>query len=215
MKTTENLKKTGLALAAAGLLVAAPGVLSAQTSKPASKPASKVVKAVTKAPEWKIDPGHSSLVFSITHFGVSNSWGRFNNLSGTVHFDPNNLEGSSIHVKVDVSSIDTNHKDRDDHLRSDEYFNTEKNSGAEFRSSKIEHAGGKNYKVTGDLTLMGRTETISTNFIWHGTGQDKWGGTRTGADAEFTINRIDWGVGGEGSLGVEVPVKVAIEAIKA
>ncbi len=215
MKKSTALKTTSLAVAAAGLLLTAPAILDAQTSKPSFEPASMPAsKAVEKATEWKVDPAHTSLVFNISHLGVSNVWGRFNDVSGTIHFDPENLEGSSIHVKVQIASVDTGIEGRDKHLRNADYFDAENNTLAEFKSAKIEHVDGDVYEVTGELTMMGKSEPLTSTFTWNGITESEQAGTRTGADAEFTLDRVHWGIGDEGPLGTDVPVRISIEATK-
>lgn len=195
-------------LATALAAALAVGAISGLHAQPAAAPA--------PAQAWKVDAVHSHVTFTISHFGISKQEGRFNDVSGTIHFDPANLAGSKIDVTVDIASIDTNNEMRDKHLRTEDYFNADVNKTAQFVSTKIEPgADDKTFKVTGDLKFMGQSKPLTATFNWGGIGSDPRAGTRTAGDATFTLNRPEWGVGKPGGgLGDEVTVRVAIEATK-
>lgn len=206
------IKSLGALVLALGLLAGAAAPLAAQ---PQSQPAA-AAPAAAASTTWKVDNVHSHVTFSISHFGLSTQEGRFNDISGTIDFDPENLAASKIQIKVDVKSIDTKHEGRDNHLRNPDYFNTDANPTAEFISTKIEKGDAdKTYKVTGDLHFMGQKKPLTTTFVWKGVAKDPRGGERTGADATFVINRPEWGVGkAGGGLGDDATVRVSIEATK-
>src|SRR5438105_8139778 len=109
---------------------------------------------------WEIDPAHSLASFSAKHMMFTTVRGRSKVLSGQLHIDEQNLTNSSVDAKVDVESIDTGDPNRDAHLRSPDFFDAEKYPTLNFKSTKIEHAHGNDYNVTGDLTMHGVTHPV-------------------------------------------------------
>src|SRR5438874_1020284 len=106
---------------------------------------------------WNIDPSHSAIGFSVRHMVVSKTRGRFTKWSGQIRFDPENPSASTVEVNIDPASIDTADAQRDQHLRSPDFFDVEKHSTAIFRSTKVEGVGGDRFRITGDLTIRGVT----------------------------------------------------------
>src|SRR4051812_8387252 len=109
---------------------------------------------------WNIDASHSHATFAVRHMVVSTVKGKFNVLRGTLNLDQANPASSWIEAEVDAASIDTNEAKRDDHLRSADFFDTEKYPKITFKSTKVEPAGANEYKVTGDLTMHGVTKPV-------------------------------------------------------
>lgn len=166
---------------------------------------------------YEIDPGHSQVVFKIRHLGVSDNFGRFNVIEGSVKWDPAKLQSSSIDVKVPADSVDTFDEKRDQHLRSNDFFNTKQFPVITFKSKSITRKQGNVYTVTGDLMLHGVTKSITTDFEFIGEGKDPWGGFRVGGLATFTINRSDFGMDymvSIGAVGDKVTLWVNLEAVR-
>src|SRR5947209_15026208 len=169
---------------------------------------------------WKIDPSHSAIHFSVRHMVVSKTRGRFTKWTGDIRFDPENPAASSVEVSIDPASIDTADAQRDAHLRSPDFFDVEKFPTAAFRSTKIERAGGQ-YRVHGDLTVHGVTRPVVLDATFEGAGKDPWGGERAGFSASVTIDRKDYGLEWNKALetggllvGEKVELTLEVEAIK-
>jgi polyisoprenoid-binding protein YceI len=142
---------------------------------------------------WEIDPTHSHVSFAVRVMAVSTTRGRFNALRGRLHIDEQNPANSWVDAQVEAASIDTRNFLRDTHLRSAAFFGVKKYSTIRFKSTRVEHVQGQDYKVTGNLTLHGVTRPIT--FDVHYRGQDAMMGTRTGLRASATINRREFGLG--------------------
>lgn len=185
---------TGMALAAAFLTSAA---------LPAS------------AAEYKIDPTHSFIEFKTKHLGFSWLSGRFNTIEGTMTYDPAaGAAAQKIALTIDTASLDTNHAERDKHLRSADFFDVEKHPTATFVSTGFEgdESGGT---LSGDLTLLGVTKPISFEVTKIGEGDDPWGGYRAGFEGSYTLARKDFGMGYNlGPAAENVEIDLMIEAIR-
>jgi|SRR5438067_910081 len=170
---------------------------------------------------WKIDPSHSSLGFSVRHMVVSKTRGRFTRWSGQIRFDPDDVHASSVEVEIDPASVDTSDAQRDEHLRSPDFFDVQKFPAASFRSSKVEDVGGNRYRVTGELTVHGVTLPVVLETTYEGSGKDPWGGERAGFIATASIDRKDYGLHWNKALetggllvGEKVDLILEVEAIK-
>jgi len=193
LKTRLKSTAAAFALTAAGALLAAP-VLAAS---------------------YTVDPAHSFIQFSTNHLGYSILPGQFNKFSGKLEYDPEKgPEAQKISITIDTTSIDTNHADRDKHLRSDDFFKTGSMTEATFESTKFE-GDANGGTVTGNLTLLGVTKEISFPIKKIGEGPDPWGGYRVGFEGDYTLTRSDFGMDYElGPKAKVVDVKLMIEAIK-
>src|SRR5947208_10990529 len=141
---------------------------------------------------WEIDPTHSHVSFAIRVMSVTTTRGRFNALRGRLHIDEQHPANSWVDAQVQATSIDTRNKLRDAHLRSAAFFDVKKYSTITFTSTHVEHAGGQNYRVTGNLTLHGVTRPITFEVTYR--GENSMMGMRTGLRASATINRNDFGI---------------------
>ncbi len=150
------------------------------------------------AADYVIDTegAHAAINFKIQHLGYSWLTGRFNDFEGNFSYDPEDVEASKIEVTIDTSSIDSNHAERDKHLRSDDFLNTDKFGEAKFVSTSIENVedGGESFDVVGDLTLHGVTKEITIEVEKVGEGEDPWGGYRVGFKGEAELTREDFGI---------------------
>lgn len=147
-----------------------------------------------RASEWNLDTDHSRVEFSVRHLMVSNVVGNFKVFDGLVKLDEKDPTKSTVKVSIDVSSVDTDNKKRDDHLRSPDFFNTEKFPKMEFESKKIEKKGS-GFLVHGNLNLHGVTKPVVLEVEeFTDAVKDPWGNTRRGAVARTTIDRREFGL---------------------
>ncbi|MES9960508.1 MAG: YceI family protein [Sedimenticola sp.] len=145
------------------------------------------------AANYKIDPAHSFVEFSILHLGYSVLKGRFNKLSGSLQYDSADPAASSISVDVETASVDSNHAERDKHLRNKDFLEVNKYPAASFRSTGFKPAGDK-ATVQGELTMHGVTRSISMEVEKIGEGKDPWGGYRVGFKGAVDLKRSDFGM---------------------
>ena len=163
--------------------------------------------------EYAIDAVHSSVGFAVKHMVVATVKGRFQKFSGKVSYDADYPANSSIEVTIDVGSIDTDNEQRDNHLRSAEFFDAENHPNMTFKSSRVERRGDS-FVAFGDLTMRGLTRPIELPFELLGPVTGMRGETRYGADATIRLNRKDWGVSWNQTLdagGVVVSETVTVE----
>jgi polyisoprenoid-binding protein YceI len=164
------------------------------------------------AGSWTIDPLHSEVGFSVRHMMVSKVRGKFTKFSGEL-VTAENPVASSVTAEIDLSSIDTGAEQRDAHLRSPDFFDTDNHPVMTYRSTGI-RAAGDDYVVDGELTLKGVTRQVPLHLEINGFGPDPYGGTRAGFTATAEINRQDFGVNWNAALehgGVVVSDKVNIQ----
>ena len=109
--------------------------------------------STAQADDYKVDDGHSSVLFSIQHLGAANVWGRFNAVDGDFTIDAKDPAKSSFNVTIDASSVDTNNEKRDKHLRNADFFNVEEFPKITFASKSVKKLDGDKWQVTGDLTF--------------------------------------------------------------
>ena len=168
-----------------------------------------------QAADYKIDPTHSFIEFKTQHLGFSWLAGRFNKIDATLKFDPAAGAGAQkIVVNIDPASVDTNHAERDKHLRSADFLNVAEYPTAGFTSTGFEgdETGGT---LTGDLTLHGVTKSISFPIKKIGEGDDPWGGYRAGFEGVYTLVRKDFNMGYNLGPGAEkVDLELYIEGIR-
>lgn len=171
--------------------------------------------------KYEIDASHSNVGFTVRHMVVAKVSGSFKKFSGTIVYDEQDITKSSVAVTIKATSIDTDNERRDNHLRSDDFFNAATDSLITFVSKKIEKRG-EGYVAIGDLTLRGVTKQIELPFTVLGKIKDPWGNTRLGVEASTSINRFDYGVKwdnkiADGSFIVseKVDITLTIEAIAA
>lgn len=169
---------------------------------------------VSAAAPWKVDSGHSSVVFRIKHV-VAPFWGRFDKVSGTVQWDAAKPETASVELTVDVGSVNTNDGKRDDHLRGPDFFSAKEFPTMTFKSTKVTKKGDGKLEATGDLTLHGVTKSITVPIEVTGEGESPFKDTRAGFEATFEIKRGDYGVKGYiPTISDEVRIVVALECVK-
>ena len=136
---------------------------------------------------------HAAIQFKISHLGYSWLLGRFDDFDGTFTFDPKNLSAAKVNVSIDTNSINSNHAERDKHLRGDDFLNVAKHPKATFVSKSV---SGKleDFKIKGDLTLHGVTKEVTLKASSIGGGKDPWGGYRHGFEASTSFKLKDFGI---------------------
>lgn len=137
---------------------------------------------------------HASIQFKVSHLGYSWLHGRFNTFSGKFSYDESNLAGAKISLEIDTKSVDSNHAERDKHLRSADFLNVDKAPTASFVSSKVVPNDGNNFDLIGNFTLNGVTKEITIAASKTGEGKDPWGGYRAGFSGTTSINLSDYGI---------------------
>ena len=147
---------------------------------------------------WTIDPVHSEVSFTVRHMMVSKVRGRFDKFEGTITTAPDPLQ-SSVTATVDLGSVNTGNDTRDNHIRSEDFFHTEKHPTMTFRSTGV-RPDGENFLLDGDLTLRGVTRPVTFRLEVNGFGPDPYGGTRAGFSATAEVNRNEWNVSYNGPI---------------
>jgi polyisoprenoid-binding protein YceI len=167
---------------------------------------------------WTIDPTHTEIGFSVRHL-VSKVRGKFEAFEGTIVTNED-LATSSVNVTVDLNSINTGTTDRDNHLRSADFFEVETHPKMTFVSTGIVQKSDTDFVVTGDLTIKGVTKPVELATEFLGEGGDPWGGTRVGIEATTEISRKEFGVdfnipleGGKVMVGDKISVHINAEAV--
>lgn len=170
--------------------------------------------------KWIIDPDHSVAAFAIRHMMIANVRGQFNKINGTIFFDEEDQSRSSVEIVIDVSSVVTGIKKRDDHLRSPDFFDAEGYPHITFKSRNVERVNSTVCRITGDLMLHGVTREIILDAGYAGPVKSPFGGEITmGFTVVGTLNRDDFGMrwneamdGGGVMIGKEVQIFIDIEA---
>lgn len=167
-----------------------------------------------------IDAGHSEVSFQVRHL-VTQVRGNFNDYEGTINLDPANLERSSVDFRIKAASIDTNHADRDKHLRGEDFFFVEKYPEIAFKSKSIKKTGKDTYAVAGTLTMRGVSKEVTLPVTYLGAVKDPWGNEKAGFATEVTLNRKDYGINWNAALdnggfvlSDEVKVSINLETQK-
>jgi polyisoprenoid-binding protein YceI len=175
--------------------------------------------ATMTARAYTIDKAHSEVTFQVRHL-LTKVRGRFSDFSGTVQFDAEQPGNSSVAVTIDAATVDTNNADRDQHLRSNDFFAVETYPTVTFQSSHVARTAPDTYDVTGTLTVRGVAREITLPVTYLGTAQDPWGNARAGFETEITINRKDFGLAWNAALetggflvGDDVRISLSIQAI--
>lgn len=171
------------------------------------------------ADTYEIDTkgAHASINFAVSHLGYSWLTGRFDNFSGEFTYDPAKPEASTINVTIDTTSVNSNHAERDKHLRSADFLNVEKFPKATFVSKQIKVDGDDKdeFDIIGDLTLNGVTKSITIEVDKIGEGKDPWGGYRAGFEGETEINMKDFNIKMDlGPASQTVKLELHVEGIK-
>lgn len=166
------------------------------------------------AAEWTIDKSHTQILFSVSHFGFSDTNGIFREFDGTLDFDPTDIAATSVNFTIDAASIDTFWEARDTHVRSADFLNVEAFPQISFVSTSFEQTGETTANVTGDLTILGVTKPITLEAQLNNLGANPFNPAAQVAGFKLTgeIDRTDFGMGyGAPAIGALVPITVDIE----
>ncbi len=162
-----------------------------------------------------IDPAHTRLGFVARHAMVTKVRGAFTEFFGTAHVDTADPKKSSVSITIVANSVTTGQRQRDDHLRSGDFFDIEQHPEITFVSTSVDRDGdGAEWTVTGDLTIKGVTRPVTVPFAHTGSAKDPYGNVRIGFEGEAVINRKDWGLTWNAALetgGVMVSDKIKLE----
>jgi polyisoprenoid-binding protein YceI len=144
--------------------------------------------------EYALDPAHTTIGFVARHAMVTNVKGTFGDFSGTLHLDGSDPARSTASIDVKMESIDTGNADRDGHLKSADFFKTDEFPVMTFRSTGAEALGGDDYRITGDLSLLGVTRPLTIDLEFNGAAKDPFGNERVGFEGKAEILRSEWGL---------------------
>ncbi|MER6747605.1 YceI family protein [Streptomyces fungicidicus] len=163
--------------------------------------------------DYTIDPAHTTLGFVARHAMVTNVKGTFQDFTGTLHLDGGDPSKSTATIDVVMDSIETGNADRDGHLKSADFFKTDEFPAMTFRTTKAEALGGDDYRITGDLTILGTTKQLSIDLEFNGAATDPFGNQRVGFEGKAEILRSEWGLTWNAALetgGVLVSDKIKL-----
>ncbi|WP_430392393.1 YceI family protein [Dyella sp. 20L07] len=163
---------------------------------------------------YKMDPGHTDVLFSWNHFGFSNPTANLGLGDGTIVFDDKDPSKSSVDVTLPLANLDTHVAKLDEHLKKPDFFDADKYPTITFKSSKVQAVGGNKYKVTGDLTVHGVTKPVVLDATLNKSGEHPMMKVQTvGFDAVATLKRSDFGMGAYvPNVSDEIKVRITTEA---
>ena len=164
---------------------------------------------------WQLDPAHSELEFKVRHMMISTVKGQFKSFEVNVENASDDLTQAQVEVKIEVDSIDTKNDQRDQHLKSSDFFDSANNQFITFKSTSVAKEDDDEYKVTGDLTIKGITKSITVDVEFGGVAKDPWGNDKVGYTVSGKINRTDFDLTWNAALetgGVMVSEEVKFSA---
>ncbi|MFD4629770.1 YceI family protein [Streptomyces sp. NPDC058284] len=195
---------------------------TATTAATPAAPAAVSPELAALTGDYTIDPAHTTIGFVARHAMVTNVKGSFLDFTGSLHLDGTDPARSTASLDITMDSIDTGNADRDGHLKSADFFKTDEFPAMTFRSTEVKALGGDDYRVTGDLTILGTTKPLSIDLEFNGAAKDPFGNDRVGFEGKAEILRSEWGLTWNAALetgGVLISDKIKlnfdISAIKA
>ncbi|MGA5818620.1 YceI family protein [Kitasatospora sp. NPDC094028] len=172
--------------------------------------------------DWAIDAMHSEVGFSVRHAMVTNVKGRFTEYDGKLHLDGSIPANSSAELVIKVASIDTNQAQRDEHLRTGDFFAADSYPEIRFRSTSVERLNGDTYRMNGDLTIKDATRPVVLDLEYTGSATDAYGAERVGFEGKAVVDRTEFGLTYNAALetggvliGEKVKLSFDISAVKA
>lgn len=170
---------------------------------------------------WQIDSAHSEIQFTVRHMMISKVRGRFETFSGTVAYDEANPTNTIVDIAIDTNSINTREGQRDGHLRSPDFFNTELYPAITFQSTQVEQTAENKGKLIGNLTIRDVTKEVALDVTFEGKAQSPWGTTSIGFSATTKINRKDFNLTWNQALetggvlvGDDVTINIELELVQ-
>ena len=182
----------------------------------------RTVNGVTfpAAGTWALDPAHTSVEFQAKHLMVAKVKGHFAGAQGALEIAEDPTQ-SSAQITIDATTLTTGVADRDGHLKSADFLEVEAYPQITFRTTTLEHDGGSDWKLRGELSIHGVTRPVTLETEYNGVGADPWGGTRAFFSAETRIDREDWGLtwnqaleAGGWLVGKEIRIAIEVEAVR-
>ena len=175
----------------------------------------------TSTTKWVLDPTHSEIGFKIKHLMITNVSGNFNKFEVNAETVENDFTKAKINVDIEVESINTNNSQRDQHLRTADFFEAEKYPNITFRSTKVEKLDDENYTISGNLTIKETTKPVKLELEYGGITKDPYGNVKAGFSLSGKINRHDFGVSynavletGGVALGEDIKIHGEIQLVK-
>lgn len=170
---------------------------------------------------WQIDSAHSEVNFTVRHMMISKVRGQFEKFSGDILFDEENPTNTTVDIQIDLASINTKEDQRDNHLRSADFFDVENHPVMTFKSKRVEQISENKGQLIGDLTIRGVTKEVALDVEYAGQAQSPWGTTSAGFSATGKINRKDWGLAWNQTLetggvlvGEDIHIAIELELVK-
>ena len=180
-----------------------------------------VLATAVAAGDMNVDKSHTNVGFQVTYMIITKVNGRFNDYDVKLTFDPDKLETFNLEATIKVTSVDTENEKRDNHLRSEDFFETEKYPLMIFKSSKVSYGGANKYLVYGTLTIKDVSRDIVLEFVFHGQKENplKKGQVVAGLDARLTLDRLEFNVGDGkfykiGLVDKDVDILITLEILK-
>jgi len=171
--------------------------------------------------KWTVDPMHSSIKFNVTHLVISEVEGSFKKYDGSLTASKPDFTDAAIDFTVDVKSISTDNEMRDNHLKSDDFFNAEKFPNMTFKGTSFKKLSGDKYLLSGNLTIRDVTKPVKFDVVYGGTVKDAYGNTKAGFKATGIINRFDYNLkwnslteAGGAIAGKEITMEIRLEFAK-
>ena len=168
-----------------------------------------------KTTKWVIDPAHSEIQFKVKHMMITTVTGSFKEFKSEAETEGENFETAKVSFEANTASVFTNAEQRDAHLRSADFFDSEHHPVMSFVSSTLEKIDDESWQLKGDLTIRGISKPVKLDVEFGGVGKDPWGNTKAGFSLNGKINRKDWGLNWNAALeagGVLVSDDVRIYA---
>ena len=179
------------------------------------------INPIVQSTRWTYDDTHAKIGFSISHFGISETEGKFTRFEGRVMASKADFSDADIEITIDVSSIDTDNEQRDEHLRSADFFDAARYPTIVFKGKTLQPVEKNKYKLRGELAMHGVTKEVTLDAIYRGTVDDPFGNTKAGFKVSGVIDRRDWGLEWNGTLaaggllvGNDVSLDINIELTK-
>lgn len=168
-----------------------------------------------------MDPAHSEVTFKVRHMMITNVSGTFENSNGSMLADSPDFTDAELHFEAEVASVNTRNSQRDEHLRTNDFFDAAQYPTLRFDSTKLEKVGDKDYLLHGDITIRGVKKSITLQVVYKGVVVDLWGLTRAGFEIMGSVQRADFGLhwnanseDGTIVLSDEVKLMINVQMIK-
>src|SRR5919206_2391621 len=172
--------------------------------------------------KWNVDPVHSSVKFNVSHLVISEVEGTFKVYNGSLLAPQPDFNNAAVDFAVDVNSINTDNEMRDKHLKSDDFFNSEKFPKMTFKSTSFKKVAGNKYALMGNLTIRNVTKPVKFDVVYGGTVKDAYGNIKSGFKASTVINRYDYNLkynslteAGGATVGKDVTLDLKLEFAQA